>query len=118
MFTIPHLRKRVAPNPLSTTDISEVTQAGPYTYHMGDIFTPGAYGWAMGLDSTGLGIPMVSMYGRGGVASVCCRKYTFDPRAAQVGNVPTYTLVNPSNGGVPTGTFTLTSLINSQNAML
>lgn len=117
-MTNPFARKRVAPNPIDFTDINEVQLAGPYRYHMGDLFTPGASGWAVGMDNIGFGLGAVSLYGRGGVASVCCRKYSFDWRAPQALNFPTFTLVNISNGGIPTGTFGLTTLIEQQNAML
>jgi hypothetical protein len=108
-------RKRYAPN-IGATDVLNISHPGPFNYHLGDIFTPGADAWAFDMPTPGL--LLQSVYGRGGVASVCCRKFTFDFRAQQAGNVPTVTLQNPANGGVLVGTFGVTSLISRQNAML
>lgn len=104
-MTFKLFRPRVAPN--VHTENPNVLVGGPYTYHQGDYFPPGAavFAWDNPLEL----LPQ-SVFGRGGVASVCCRKFTFGPRAQQVGNVPTVTLVTPAQGGVLTGTFGLTSL--------
>lgn len=103
-MTNPFKRKQYSPNPTGP----EVTTPGPFSYHEGDIFYPGAAVFARAMNPNEL--LLQSIYGRGGVASVCCRKYTFDFRAQQAVNVRTFTTVNPSNGGVYTGTFGVTSL--------
>lgn len=115
MSTLVSQRPRYAPN-MGATDVLNVSTPGPFRYHLGDVFTPGASGWAMDMPSPGL--LLQSVYGRGGIASVCCRKFTFDFRAQQASNVPTKTLQNVSNGGMIAGTFGLTSLIDPRNAML
>lgn len=107
-------RKRVAPG-LTNTDVTNVLNSGPYQYHMGDVLTPGASAWVY---VEPLELQPISVFGRGGVASVCCRKYSFDFRAQQLGNVPTVVLKNSSNGGAYVGTFGLTSLIPDQSANL
>ncbi len=114
-MTNPFKRKQYTPNAL-TENVLDVRTPGPFSYHLGDVFTPGASGWARAMGPNEL--LLQSIYGRGGVASVCCRKYSFDWRAQQAGNVPTVTLQNVSQGGVLVGTFGLTSLIQDRSANL
>ncbi len=113
-MTIPSQRPRYAPN-LHDTDVLNVVTGGPYQYHLGDVITPGASAFIY--DSPWELLPL-SIFGRGGVASVCCRKFTWDMRSQQAGNIPTQRLVNQTNGGVYTGNFGLTSLIPNQSAAL
>jgi hypothetical protein len=114
-MTNPFARKQYAPQ-ITQTDALNVNHPGPYSYHLGDIFTPGAQVWARAMNPNEL--LLQSSYGRGGYASVCCRKYSFDFRAQQVVNVATVTTINPSNGGVYVGTFGVTSLTDTQSAVL
>lgn len=111
-MTNPFKRKQVSINPLGP----EVSTPGPFSYHEGDIFYPGAAVFARAMNPNEL--LLQSSYGRGGYASVCCRKYTFDFRAQQAINIPTLTTINPSNGGVYVGTFGVTTLTDQQSAVL
>ena len=114
-MTNPFRRQQYSPN-LQITDALNVNTPGPFSYHMGDIFTPGAYVWARAMNPNEL--LLQSSYGRGGYASVCCRKYSFDMRAQQAVNIPTLTTINPSNGGAYVGTFGVTTLMDEQSAVL
>jgi hypothetical protein len=114
-MTNPFKRQQISPN-LTITDALNVQTPGPFSYHMGDLFTPGASVWARAMNPGEL--LLQSAYGRGGYASVCCRKYSFDFRAQQVVNVATVTIQNPTMGGVYVGTFGVTSLQDDQSANL
>lgn len=110
-MTLPWQRKQYSPNPTGP----EVSTPGPFSYHEGDIFYPGAHVFARAMGRNEL--LLQSAFGRGGVASVCCRKFTWDFRAQQAVNVPTVTTINPSMGGVYVGTFGVASL-TARSALL
>ncbi len=114
-MTFPWQRQRYSPN-ITQTDTLNVSTPGPFSYHLGDVFTPGAQNWARDMGPNEL--LLQSLFGRGGVASVTGRKFSFDYRSQQAQNVPTVTLVNPAMGGVLVGTFGVTSLISNRSAIL
>lgn len=112
MRLLPWQRKTVNPTIHSVTPEVNLS-AGPYGYRQATILLPGAAAYALSRDGNpSLQLTQQSVYGRGGYASVCCRKFTWDFRAQQIQPViPTLTLQNPSQGGVLVGTFGLTSLM-------
>lgn len=111
-------RKIVSPSLHSVTP--EVSATGPYGYRQGTILLPGAAAFALARDAnSALQLTQQSVYGRGGFASVCCRKFTWDFRAPQlIPNSPTLTLENAAMGGLLPGTFGITSLIPQRSASM
>lgn len=118
MRLLPFQRKVLSPS-IHAIEPEVNLAAGPYGYRQGTIILPGASAFALAREGNpALQLTQQSVYGRGGFASVCCRKYSWDFRAQQVmPNIPTLTLVNQSNGGIITGTFGLTSLMPQSAAL-